>query len=102
MTKIHWRLLLLCGFLPSCSVKISHPDGSVTYLGAVNLREGLAGEAPMVHSRRYGVMLDAGFSSNGLGIGYDDRLVVKPPADSVTSIDYTPGTDPDVSIESAR
>jgi hypothetical protein len=91
----------LLGFC-SCSMKISHPDGSVTYLGAVNLREGSAGDSLLVHSRRYGVMLDANSSSSGVALGYDDRLFVKPPCDAVTSINYEPGSDPEVSIRSSR
>jgi hypothetical protein len=47
-------------------------------------------------------MLDAGAQTNGFAIGYDDRILVKPPNDSITSIDYQPGTDPDVSIQVSR
>lgn len=85
-------LLPLMGMLPACSMKLSHPDGSVTYLGAVNIQEGHAADSPLIHSRRFGVMLDAGTTTNGLALGYDDRLLVKPPNDAITRIDYTPGT----------
>lgn len=83
----------------SCSLRVSHPDGSVTYLGAVNIREAPAGELPLVHSRRIGVLADVGASGNGMAIGYDDRLVVTPPGDAVTQVDYTYGSDPMVSIQ---
>lgn len=85
--------------LSSCSTKISHSDGSVTYLGVVNIQEGHTGDAPLVHSRRYGLMLDAGTQTNGFALGYDDRLLVKPPNDKVTRIDYSPGSH-DLSYES--
>ncbi len=85
-------LPLLLGVLPSCSMKFSHPDGSVTYLGAVNIQEGNSADSPLVHSRRYGLMLDAGVQTNGFALGYDDRLIVKPPNDQMTQIDYTPST----------
>lgn len=81
---------LLIG-LSSCSLKIQHTDGSVTYLGAVNIQEGSAMNSPVVHSRRFGFMLDAGVHTNGIAIGYDDRLLVKPPNDKITRIDYSPG-----------
>ena len=90
---------LLMG-LSSFSMKLYHPDGSATYLGVVNLREGHAGNAPLIHSRRYGLMLDAGVQTNGFALGYDDRLLVKPPGDAVTSINYEPGSDPEVSMRS--
>lgn len=95
------RLILLAVVLTlsACSFKWSHPDGSVTYLGVVNVREGRAGDLPLVHSRRYGVMLDAGASNNGLAVGYDDRLLVKPPDDAAMSIDYATGTDPEIQLE---
>ncbi len=82
---------IACLLFPSCSMKISHSNGTVTYLGAVNIREGNAGSAPFVHSRRYGFMLDAGAHNNGLAVGYDDRLMVKPPNNAITSISYAPG-----------
>ncbi len=86
-------LLLLFTFaLTACSMKISHSDGSVTYLGAVNLHEGHPADAPLIHSRRYGLMLDAGIATNGLALGYDDRLLVKPPTDKITEIDYSPSS----------
>ncbi len=83
---------LISLLLPSCSMKISHSDGSVTYLGAVNIQEGNRAHAPLVHSRRYGFMLDAGTTANGFALGYDERLIVKPPNDQITRIDYTPGS----------
>jgi len=82
-------LLLL---FTSCSLKFSHPDGSTTYLGVVNLQEGNPGDSPLIHSRRYGLMLDAGAQTNGFALGYDDRLLVKPSNDKVTRIDYTPAS----------
>lgn len=100
------RLLVLRIFiallLPACSMKLSHPDGTTTYVGVVNLREGQARDSTLLHSRRYGVVLDAGVATNGFTLGYEDRLLVKPPGDAVTSIDYEPGTDPEVFIQSAR
>lgn len=82
-------------------MKISHSDGSATYLGVVNVREGSTGEAPLIHSRRYGFMFDAGVTNNGIAVGYDDRLLVKPPGDSVTSVNYTVGSDPELTIKPA-
>jgi len=90
---------IAAGLLASCGLKISHADGSVTHFGVVNLREGRAGELPLVHSRRLGVMLDAGANGNGIALGYDESLIVKPPNDAVTEVDYTTGSDPSVSIK---
>jgi hypothetical protein len=73
-------------------MKISHGDGSTTYLGVVNINEGNPAQTPLVHSRRYGLMVDAGTATNGFALGYDDRLLVKPPNDKVTEIDYTPSS----------
>ncbi len=72
------------------------------YLGAVNLREGHAGDLPLVHSRRAGLMMDAGLGQSGVAFGYDDRLVVKPPNETVTLVDYQYGADPTVKIQSAE
>ena len=91
-------LAIACLSLVSCSFRLSHTDGSTTYLGLVNLREGDAGSAPLVHSRRYGLMLDAGKSANGFSLGYDERILVRPPNDALTQVDYTTGHDPQVSI----
>jgi hypothetical protein len=96
------RLILgaACALLSSCSFRLNHADGSTTYLGLVNLREGNAGTAPLVHSRRYGLMLDAGTVTTGVAVGYEDRLIVRPPDDATTTLDYSPGNgDPVMSIQ---
>lgn len=90
--RTHAAVLLLAAFVPSCSMKISHPDGSVTYLGSVNIQEGNLADAPLVHSRRIGLMFDTGVQTNGFAVGYDDRLLVKPQNDKITRIDYSPGS----------
>lgn len=91
-----------CVTLCSCSFHLSHGDGSATYFGVVNLREGNAGDAPFVHSRRFGVMLDAGPGAAGAAVGYDEQLIVRPPNDATTTLDYTPGLgDPDLRIQPA-
>jgi hypothetical protein len=93
-------LAIACLTLVSCSLRLSHADGSTTYLGLVNLREGDAGSAPLVHSRRYGLMLDAGKSANGFSLGYDERILVRPPYDATTTLDYSPGNgDPVMNIQ---
>jgi hypothetical protein len=89
-----------CALLCSCSLRLNHADGSTTYLGLVNLREGDAGSAPLVHSRRYGLMLDAGKPANGFSLGYDERILVRPPNDALTQVDYATGQDPEVRISS--
>lgn len=96
----HHALCCASLFCTSCSLRFSHPDGSVTYLGAVNIREAPAGELPLVHSRRIGVMADVGASSNGMAVGYDDRLVVNPPNNAITEVDYIYGGDPSVMVRS--
>ncbi len=83
--SVFLSLSILC--CSSC-IKISHSDGSTTYLGAVNIKEGDAGDAPFIHSRRIGIMMDAGLQNNSFALGYEDRLLVKPPADKLTVIDY--------------
>jgi hypothetical protein len=95
-------LLFLLTVLTSCSMKIQHADGSVTYVGAVNLREGQAGDLPLVHSRRAGLILDAGTSQTGVAFGYDDRLVVKPPGETLTLVDYQAGSDPHLTVTKRR
>lgn len=95
-------MLPLIVVLTSCSVKIHHTDGSVTYIGSVNLREGQAGDLPLVHSRRAGLMLDAGLGQSAVAFGYDDRLVVKPPSEVLTLVDYQFRADPTVKIQSVE
>lgn len=87
------RIAMLCSLLAltSCSLRLTHGDGSTTYVGILNLREGDAPTAPFVHSRRAGVMLDAGRSGNGVALGYEDRLIVRPPDNATTTLDYSPG-----------
>lgn len=82
----------------SCSLRISHPDGSVTHLGAVNIREASAGQLPLVHTRRFGLLMDAGFTQNALALGYDDRLILIPTDDAISRLNYTYGSDPNLTI----
>jgi hypothetical protein len=96
----HLVIAIIPALLSSCSFRLTHADGSTTYLGLVNLREGNAGNAPLVHSRRYGLMLDAGTVTNGVAVGYDEQLIVRPPDDATTTLDYSPGNgDPVMGIQ---
>jgi hypothetical protein len=45
-------------------------------------------------------MLDAGTVTTGVALGYDERLIVRPPDDATTTLDYSPGNgDPVMSIQ---